>query len=571
MANYKFCTLNLLKTFCRVTPYVFPKLQGNVIQPMKKPIFACLVLFTGLFFFFSVSFSQTNYELGKAATDNNLKVDYFTKALNQEKKDNWTYYRRAWAYMGLKRYTLALQDFKMAEAAEGSLDKAFIYSSYAWCWYDLGNNPKAREYAEKTLKTKADVGEAHNSLGWISIAEGKFAEAETHFSNYIAFDPENSRGYYDRSNARLKLGNYAGVLEDCDKGLQFDPENEGLLERKSLALMRTGREAEAIAMIGKSINYKPDDPISLSRLGRMFYNSGDYRSAIEYDTRAIQLYEKKIETDPKFIETHKSDVYNIYMSRGDAYEMLEEYPHAHQNYRRASEIDPKDPRAWIETGELQTFQENFREAAQAYEKAFEIDPEYKEGWVNLGFCYSHLGDDKHAILAYTRGIKADPENGLLYNNRGFEYLEAGDFARAEADLQKAIQVEPDIVMSHVSLGEYYYARKQYGEAIAKFNEAINMENGGQRAYHAAYYTRGLCHLDQEQYQPALVDFEAALNMEYRDGLSYEKMGICYFQLEKMCEAYKAFKKALEYKDHLKDREVLEASKYLGKLTQNPCK
>jgi tetratricopeptide (TPR) repeat protein len=331
-----------------------------------------------------------------------------------------------------------------------------------------------------------------------------------------------------------------------------------------------GKKEEGIALVKDALEFVDDDPLSLSRIGNMFYDHGDYQTAIEYHTQGIELYNKKIAIDPDFIRTHKDQVYDIYMSRGDAWEMLERYQEANMSYQKAVTIDPTRHEAWLEIGELQTMQKNWREATHAYEKAFAIDPEEKTGWVNLGFCYSNLKEDRRAVDAYTRGIKNNPNIGLLYNNRGFTYLEMKNYPASLQDLQKAIEVEPEEVMSHVSLGEYYLEVGNKEEAIAKLTEALNMENGTRSSYVAGYYKRGLAYFQLEQYEKAEQDLKYAVTLDATHVKAMELLGKTYYFLKKRCSAYKILQRALDIDARSREKQCTDAGLYLAKLTHNPC-
>lgn len=510
------------------------------------------------------------YEQGKAATDNHRKVEFYTKALEVERKDSWVYYFRGWAYYGLGKYEKALRDFQTGETAEGNLPKTFLYSAMGWTYYRLEKYDEGLKFADKALALRDDNSEAYSIRGWCLIMQNKPQDALPAFDKYITLEPNSAIGYSNRAYAHTLTGEYEKVLVDCDKAMAIAPDDEYIVERKAVALLKLGRNQEGINLIREKINYKPDDPRSLSQIGDVFYRNEDYKTAIDYHTQAMRLYDKKCQEDREYIKIYRDDIYNIYLARGHAYYALNDYQRALADYKFSTTLKPDDYRAWHEIGELQTFQKNWSEGATAYERAFSLKPDLKYGWVNLGFCYDNMAQPYRAIDAYTRGIANNPDVGLLYNNRGYGYLELKQYDKALIDLEKAIEVEPMIVMSHVSLGEYYYDRKMYAEAIQKFDHALKMEDGTTTAYTAAYYTRGMCYFDQEQYDKAKADFLATIKLTPNHVLAHEKLGITYFKLNALCDAYKTLKKTLDLESNVPVKQAKEAPKYLGKMTQNPC-
>jgi tetratricopeptide (TPR) repeat protein len=510
------------------------------------------------------------YDRGREADDNNRKVEYFTKALEEERKDNWVYYARGWAYYGLEKYEKAIRDFQTGLTVRGTLDASFLNSGLAWCAYRLEKYAQGLEYAVKSVEGRDDNAEGWNAKGWSEIMLDKATDAVASFTKYISLRPDESMGYSNRSYAYVLTKEYDKVIEDCDRALLKDPKNEYLLERKAYTLIKMGKNQEGINLIKTKIDYKPDDPLSLSNIGNLFYRNEDYLTAIDYHTRGMKLYELKMKDDRTFMDNHRKDIYEIYMSRGNAYYALKDYQRALGDYKHATTILPNEYRAWHEIGQLQTFQKNWSEGAQAYEKAFALRPDLTFGWVNLGFCYDNLHLPYRAIDAYSRGIANNPDVGLLYNNRGYGYLELKEYEKALSDLEKAIEVEPEIVMSHVSLGEYYYDRKMYSEAIAKFDHSLKMDEGTSEAYTAAYYTRGLCYFEQEQWAKAIPDFLEAIKQTPKHVLAHEKAGITYYKLQKLCESYTYLKRTLDLESNVPVKTALEAPKYMGKMTKNPC-
>ena len=512
---------------------------------------------------------QSFYEQGKAEKDDLKKIDLFTKALDQ-KKDNWTYYRRGFAYYRLERYHEAIQDFDVALGVNGTLETTFIHSILAECYREIKKDKLALEHAHKSLEFDDENDSAWSTIGWVRIREGKYKEAIEALTKRVELTPNKYAGYADRSYAYLKDKQYEKVVQDANKVLELKPGHEKSEERKALALMKLGREEESLAIISKKIDYKPDDPASLEAVGDLFYSHGAYETAIEFYTKGIHVYEKRIAADPTYKVKHKASVYEIYLSRGDTYETMKKYQDALRDYKQAITIDPGNYRAYLDIGETQTFQKNYKEAIHAYEKAFAINPDLKTGWTNLGYCYSHIDDEHSAIKAYTRGIKADPQNGLLYSNRASAYMGIGDDDKGYQDLLKSIEVAPERVGAHVSLGVYYYNQGQYEEAVKTMTDALAMKKGSAVKVQEAYYTRGKAYEELEKYDDAIRDLEEAVRRDPQHVRAWEHLGRTHYSNGDNCEAYKALKEALRLDSHHKVKKARFAQKYLAKLTSNPC-
>lgn len=514
------------------------------------------------------------YQKGREATNNHDKVDYFTRSLQEEGPNKFTYYLRAWAQYDLGRFEKSIRDFTTSlTQEEGELPDTYNQTGISWCHYRMGDYESSMLFADKAIQGMNNNAEAWNVKGWCSISLEKDNQAITAFTKYISIKPEVALGYSNRSYAFSRTSQFQKTIDDCDKVLSIDPENYLVLERKAYAMLKLGQKDEAINLVKDRIEYKEgEDPKSVSMVGNLFYRNEDYPTAISYHTEAIRIYNDKVKEDKDYRKVFREDIYDIYMNRGESHYALKDYQRALADLKKATVIKDADYRAWERIGQLQTYQENWSEGAQAYERAFEIRPELKEGWVNLGFCYDRLNQPDRAIVAYSRGIKNNPNTGLLYNNRGYGYLLMKQYDKALKDLEKAIEVQPAIVMSHVSLGEYYFYVEQYDKAIEIFNKAITMEDGSEQAYTAAYFTRGSCFYAQEKFELAKLDYLKAIGITSDHVEAHEKLGMSYFELEEFCLAYKTLKKTLDLEKTIPfdKKKAKDAPRYLGKMTKNPC-
>lgn len=121
------------------------------------------------------------------------------------------------------------------------------------------------------------------------------------------------------------------------------------------------------------------------------YDAGDFDTAIEYYTKAIEL-------NPEFSLA--------YFSRASAYSNL----------------------GWYE------------EAIIDYTRAIELSPEFAMLYGNRGAVYNELGRYEEALVDLNKAIELDPGYVNAYNNRGYTYYMLGDMKKARVDLKKACEM-----------------------------------------------------------------------------------------------------------------------------------
>lgn len=531
--------------------------------------------------------AQDYIQMGLRERQPTKQIEYFTKALN-ERKSKKAYYHRAWAYIAQNQVNNAMRDLLAGLEApqhpnrQYAVANTFINSDLCYLYYLIGKYDESIQYGNKALSEYPENARAHRFRGWSYMNLESYTLAKKDFDAYVALDPSEALRYYQRSILLYRMEDYAAALKDINKALELDGQsNNDYLEQKSLVLNQLGREQEAQELIQEIVDFKKDDPISMVNVGKLYARNGEQETAISYYNLAMKLYEDKLKQDPRFRDTGRDQLYEIFLSRGNAYYAQEVYQKALGDYYKAAEAKPEDHVVWYQIGAMQTDRRNFEEAINAFEKCFHINPEYPYGWINLGFAYGELDQREKAIQTYDRALRIDNVSGkgLIYNNRGFSYLEMGKYDKARRDMEAAIAEDPEIAMSHISLGEYFHEVEQYDKAIEKFNFALNMPNRSDRETMVAYYKRGLAYYKKGDLEQAIIDLEAAVHvdLEHMEASlveAQELLGIVYYENEQLCDAQQALKKALRWDRDTRFDDAKEAALYLQKVTakdNTPCR
>jgi tetratricopeptide (TPR) repeat protein len=524
--------------------------------------------------------------MGRRERNNAKKVEYLTKAI-QQKPTRAAFYMRGWAYEGMNRLNKALQDFDRALEAPDhpnpnyKVAKTYVHSSLCYAYYRSGKYEQSIQHGDKSLALFNQNPMALRFRGWSHLHEENYEQAEQDFDRYVALKPEDPHRYFQRSILYNKQGSYDKALEDINQAMELaDNTNNNYREQKALILTNLDRADEAEMIIKDIVKFKQDDPISLANIGSFYVRNQDYKTGLKYYNKAIELHEEKIENNPGYSQEHEQDLYQIYLSRGDAYMGMQEYPKALSSYNNAQSVRSDHHLVHCKIGAVQSQQRNFEAAVRAYEKCFKIKPDFQQGWINLGFAYGELEKPKMSIRTYERALKIDNVNsrGLLYNNLGFTHLELDHYDKAKKYLKKAIEADPTIPMSHISLGEYFIEVEQYEQAIEKFNYALEMPYRNPRETLTAYYKRGLAYLEQGDLQQAIQDLETAVDVELGHVektlvQATETLARAYLENGELCKARNTVKRAedLDYETEFKHTEkTKEYMKRILAKDQTPC-
>jgi type IV pilus assembly protein PilF len=147
----------------------------------------------------------------------------------------------------------------------------------------------------------------------------------------------------------------------------------------------------------------------------------------EQDKVSIALDEIKqsLATDPSY-----ADAYNV---RGLIYLRLNDLRLAEDSFRRALDINPKDPNVLHNYGWLMCQQSRLPEAVQAFSQAIE-NPNYggrAKTWMTQGLCQIKAGKNADAEYSFGKSFEMDAANPITSYNLALLLYLRGDFVRSQ--------------------------------------------------------------------------------------------------------------------------------------------
>jgi len=159
------------------------------------------------------------------------------------------------------------------------------------------------------------------------------------------------------------------------------------------------------------------------------------------------------------------------------------FPEAEREYKRAIELDPKDPRSrqfysWYlaERGRVD-------EAITEAKRAQELDPISPEQGIYLGQVLLFVRRYDEAVDVLRKTVELDDTFWLSHSFLGRAYEQKGRLPEAIAELKRAVQLEPAAAESRSVLGHVYALSGNKVEALKVLDELKEMS---QTAYVPPY-------------------------------------------------------------------------------------
>jgi tetratricopeptide (TPR) repeat protein len=238
----------------------------------------------------------------------------------------------------------------------------------------------------------------------------------------------------NRGNAEYSLGDYEGVIADCNKAIRFNPFNAIAYIDRGFAKSDLDDHEGAIADYNKAIRLNRNDADTYFHRGVAKSNLEDHEGAIADYNEAIRL--------------NRNDAYTYY-NRGKAKSALRDYEGAIADYNEAIRLNPNHVSAYIYRGFAKSDLEDHEGAIADCNEAIRL---YNAYWVLAVFWEKRFADSQdtadlaQAISAYRRAIalRSNHQANLLENfadalyRLGVYYIKNGRWYDGLAELQSSL-------------------------------------------------------------------------------------------------------------------------------------
>jgi tetratricopeptide (TPR) repeat protein len=255
------------------------------------------------------------------------------------------------------------------------------------------------------------------------------------------------------------------------------------------------------------------------------------------------------------------------LSRGDLQE-------AERDFRRVTELDPRSGAAYANLGVVYMRRKQWSEALGMLEKARQLLPEIAGIRLNIGLAYYRRNEFLKAIPAFESVVREQPDAlqpryllGLCYffvdrwadasetleplwgrESENFPYLyvlsnaahRAGRTELDERASAQLVKVGNDSAEYHLFAGKYHLNREEYDLAIGEFEAAAKADP----KLPFVHFNLGLAYLKKQEYDEARQQFLKDAALEPDLALNYDELGQVYWLIEDDKNAERSFREAL---------------------------
>ena len=123
-----------------------------------------------------------------------------------------------------------------------------------------------------------------------------------------------------------------------------------------------------------------------------------------------------------------------------------DFPAAIAAYQELVELDPNEPRVYVDLGRAYEKNDELPKAIESYVKATQGTPQYASAFLRVAILYGRQGDQPSAMAAFDKAEKLYEADGNFEGQaevayqRGFLFNQRGQIAEAKQHLQRALEI-----------------------------------------------------------------------------------------------------------------------------------
>lgn len=268
----------------------------------------------------------------------------------------------------------------------------------------------AEQRIRAALAAAPSVARLHDDLGTVLSRQGRHREAIPVFERALSLDPHLPHVRKRLANALVACGRGEEADRHYAQYLAQDPDRQAIAD--GVEQLRAGAKPAAIAAFEAVLRRNPDHIDALRMLGLAL--AGDAASADD----AEALFCRVTALAPDYTAA--------WINLGALYVDQKKWVKGVESFRTATRLGPTNAAAWFGLANALAQATYPEESVGAYRRAIELNPGDAHAQMGMAHVLKAVGRQDEAIAAYRAAISLRPENGEAYwslaNLKTFRFL-----------------------------------------------------------------------------------------------------------------------------------------------------
>ncbi len=233
------------------------------------------------------------------------------------------------------------------KAIELNPDYAAAFNNRGNAYQKLGKRNEAISDYSQTIYLQPDFSPAYLNRGNIFQDSGEFEKAIQDYSKTIKLDPKNKLAFNFRANCYKKVSNFEEAINDYNRAIELDPKYAMAFLDRADAYQDSGRDTEAIKDYNKALELNPDLAQAYNHRGMSYKNLGMYQESIKDHKKAIEI---------------KPNYAIAFYNLGCTYWQLKDWRAVIQSWEKCIELQPDNKNAitWLRKAKAEAKLDDYR-------------------------------------------------------------------------------------------------------------------------------------------------------------------------------------------------------------------
>ena len=347
--------------------------------------------------------------------------------------------------------------------------------------------PKNGVAAMKAGKCLWQLNQSNDAIEWMKKA--------------IAAEPTLSAAYVELADYYALRYDYQSAFKVLQRIQQMQPNNYEVMRGYAQVELRRNNFAGAVQYGTRALQLYGTDIETFLLMAKAHYGLRQYSEAQSFAGKTLELdggnveahaLAGKIEAGMRGVDAgvayFQKLLNRIVVTKGSAVppaaiayrvalaEVLmqdEKLKQAEEVARQAVGLDPNDKKALITLGRIQQAESLPQDALENYLKAAVLDPSDADPIYSSGHVYLEVGKFNEAISQFSRVLKVNPRYPRAHASLGRAYLRMGKYKEALAEANLERDLNPNLGEAYLLAGEAFYNMRQYTNCAAEYQKAVS--------------------------------------------------------------------------------------------------
>lgn len=162
------------------------------------------------------------------------------------------------------------------------------HRSLGWVLLEQGRLTEAREHLELAIQLNPEVAETYNNLGNLLVRTDQIPQAIALYRQALSLDPQYAQAHYNIAVALARTGELDAAAVHFQRAIQRPGYSEAH-NGYGIVLQMQGQPAAAAVQFEQALRFNPYNAEAHNNLGNLLAEAGRYTEALEHFERAVEI------------------------------------------------------------------------------------------------------------------------------------------------------------------------------------------------------------------------------------------------------------------------------------------